>query len=584
MRFYRVVMTGTNTGPAPAITITGPTNGEVVSGDLTITVNASSSQLLVQTILYVDGQEMPPSDDGSNFVINTCEWWNGQHTLFAVAKSQSGLESYHDNTITYGSAASPYVNVTFSNLISEVAFSQPFFEPSLGQTQEVTADFAANCDWTLQIQDANSNTVRTVTGSGDSMDFDWDGTGDGGVTIPNGVYYYLISAQTNGEADEIVTNGSGGSGGSPPSPSFADSDSSELWAMPTSGSGGVVPLAIYPPGFDTNSLTIFAASPAEMQALYTMASGGESTSPMDSGATFSPDVSMPSQTTKAPKRPPTNPVKGAVGSVGIAYQEYLPQGFGISHGPPTGWPYPVQPQYVEIDGTNAGEYFDYITAAKTIGDNFSQAMKKGGWKTTFEKGNNSVTATDLKSTSLGGNSIFNNVTLGMLLGHGSYAATPEDDNVMYSYFWLWNSQNNVSTPLRLADFNFGGTDPTNGLRWMTIIACNMLNQSDFNSMKDNFRLPINDSLHLLNGVQGVFPGAPSIGTLYATNLLSGTMTIPQAWANAGKSAYAGLTLPSPVIFVTAGWPACMSDQLMNYSSPDTQDTIQYQPTQVYPQQ
>jgi hypothetical protein len=102
MRFYRVVLTETNTGSNPTITITSPTNGATVSSNLTVTISASSDQLLVQTILYVDGQEMPPSDDGTNFIINTCEWWNGRHTLFAVAKSQSALETSHDNSITYG--------------------------------------------------------------------------------------------------------------------------------------------------------------------------------------------------------------------------------------------------------------------------------------------------------------------------------------------------------------------------------------------------------------------------------------------------------------------------------------------------
>jgi hypothetical protein len=584
MRFYRVVLTGTNTGPNPTITISSPTNGATVSSNLTVTISASSSQLLVQTILYVDGQEMPPSNDGTNFVINTCEWWNGQHTLFAVAKSQSDLESSHDSTTTYGRTASSYVNVTFNNLISEVAFSQPFFQPSLGETQQVTANFAANCNWTLQIQGVNGNTVCNASGSGTSMLFNWDGTGNGGINIPNGVYHYLISAQTNGQFSQIVGGGSDGSSGSPPLPSFANSDSPELWTMPINSSGGATPLAIYPPGFDTNNLIIFEASPSQMQALNRLVLGHKSNGVMDTGSGVSADDSISStsssQSTTAPVRPPNNPVKNAAGSIGIAYEQYLPQGFSLSHGPPTGWPYPVQPQFVTIDGgTNL--FFDYIITAKTIGNNFSQAMQKGGWQTIFIKGNNNVLATDLKKSSLGGHSIFNNVTLGVLLGHGSYSTTAEDDNVKYSYFWLWNSKNNSSTFLRLADFDFGGSDPTNGLRWMTIIACNMLNQSDYNSMNNNSRLPINDNLHLLNGVAGTFYGAPTVGTFYATNLLGG-VSIKQSWINAGTAAYKGLILANPVNFVTAGWPDCQNDTLTSYSSPDFYDALQYTITKVSP--
>lgn len=98
-----------------------------------------------------------------------------------------------------------------------IAFSEPFFDPSLSQTQQVTAVFTANVNWTLQIQDVNTNTVRTITGSGGSMFFNWDGTGDGGASLPAGIYTYLVSAMANGEP--LVISGGGGvsgSGGGPP--------------------------------------------------------------------------------------------------------------------------------------------------------------------------------------------------------------------------------------------------------------------------------------------------------------------------------------------------------------------------------
>src|SRR5262249_3657884 len=88
----------------------------------------------------------------------------------------------------------------FDNLIHKVKFSEPFFEPSLGQTQEVSATFAANVDWTLQIINEDSNAVRTVTGSGGDLNYNWNGTGDGGTNIPDGVYHYVITAATNGLA------------------------------------------------------------------------------------------------------------------------------------------------------------------------------------------------------------------------------------------------------------------------------------------------------------------------------------------------------------------------------------------------
>ena len=268
MRFYRVQLVENNSSPTnPTISIISPANGDTLSGTATIQVSASSPEILDGIRLYIDGEEQWSSINDSNFVINTCEWPNSSHVIFATVKSQSGFEGVaNGGFITFGRAVSPYVSVTFSNLISRFHFSQPYFEPALGETQQVTAAFAANCNWTLQIQDVNSNIVRTATGSGNSMEFDWDGTGDGEASIPDGVYTYLLSAETNGEADEIVGGGSGGSGGgSPPSPDFTFSDPPELWVM-SADSEDAVPLAIYPPGFDTNSLTIFSATPSQVRA------------------------------------------------------------------------------------------------------------------------------------------------------------------------------------------------------------------------------------------------------------------------------------------------------------------------------
>jgi hypothetical protein len=199
-RFYRVDYLGTNSVPPPTVSVVFPTNAMVLSGQVTVTVATASSALpILNAYLYVDGQQMYSSDDGSNFVINTCEWPNGSHILFATAKGQSQLSDPLNSPqpdVAY--AASPYVPVTFSNFISQVAFSQPFFEPALGQTQRVTASFTTNCNWTLQIQNPYGNVVRNASGSGTSMVFNWDGTGDGESNISDGVYYYVISAPTSG--------------------------------------------------------------------------------------------------------------------------------------------------------------------------------------------------------------------------------------------------------------------------------------------------------------------------------------------------------------------------------------------------
>jgi hypothetical protein len=156
-RFYRVVDLGPDTmSDKPRVAVAGPTNGSVVSGSLTITVTASTDQPEFSTLLYVDGQVMPTAADSTNYVengtnyltntyvINTCEWFNGSHTLFATAMNASTLEGPANGAPNYTAhGVSPFVQVTFNNLVQEIAFSQPFFDPTLGQTQLVTAVFAS---------------------------------------------------------------------------------------------------------------------------------------------------------------------------------------------------------------------------------------------------------------------------------------------------------------------------------------------------------------------------------------------------------------------------------------------------------
>jgi Family of unknown function (DUF6345)/Bacterial Ig domain/FlgD Ig-like domain len=581
MRFYRVMhVENDSLTPSPTVSIVSPTNGDSFSGNMTVQISASSPDILADVKLYVDGEEQWPTYDGTNFVINTCEWPNGNHVLFATAKSQSGLEGVaNGGVITYAHSVSPFVNVTFSNLISRFDFSQPFFEPALGQTQAVTATFAANCDWTLQIQDANSNVVRTATGSGNSMEFDWDGTGDGETSIPDGVYTYLLSAETNGEADEIVTNGSSGGGGNPPSPNFELMDSPELWVMSADGNDAA-PLAIYPPGFDTNNLTIFSATPSQVQAAR---STFAQTSSFETGDA-SPDYSGPSgQSTAGPTRKPKTGVKGAVGTFGICYKTYGTNGFNSVH-PTTGWPYPL-PTYVAIDGQARTDHtVDYrIWTFRPIADDFASVMERGGWKAQFVKADDQWSATDIKKTSLGGNSIFNTCNFGVLMTHGSYgndgSTGTEDDNVQYTYCWLGG--NNF---VRLSDMDFGSAG-TNGLRWMTIFACNILRSQNYSSMNNAGKIPVNDNLHLLLGFSSTGYAAYHLGKDYANYMVNSNYTIVNSLADACADSYTenskGIT--NIVTIGISGWDSCMNDSLTLYNDPDLNEVDYNERTVFIPQ-
>jgi hypothetical protein len=598
MRFYRIVLSGTNTGSNPTVTITSPTNNAVVRGDLTVTVNSTSTQLLMDTRLFVDGQEMPPSDDGTNFVINTCEWWSGPHTLFAVAKSQSSPEgAINDSSITYGHAVSPYVTVTFDNLISQYAFSEPFFEPDLGQTQRVSAAFAAGVDWTLEIQNASTNTVRFASGSGASMQFDWDGTGTNGVSLPAGVYTYLLTAQTNGQSYSQSSSAGGESSSSlslGSSTSLAES-SSEAWypksaeeAMMAGLTSYFVPAPPLPPIYTNGVLVSWKdMPPREVQIpldvqekfLQSLTLGGNSASLNNPKSDGPENYAGPSsQSTRGPVRPPIKPVRGKLGTFGIGYQSYAPGGYA-SHGPRTGWPFPL-PTYVRLEGypESTVYYIEPLSEYKYTARRFAWALQEAGWKAGFVKSDDQLSATDIKKPSLGGNSLFNTVDIGLLMTHGSYGTTAESDSVKYSYVILGNSTSGV-TYLRLADFDFGSS-ATNGLKWMTIYACHILNSTAYTSMLNNGRLPINENLHLLSGSSTVCYAAQNMGNHYGHRLVGGWFwrmeNVENAWFDAGRRAYQLYRLSgvnNTVTFGVVGWPACFNDTVLLYSDPDPQNGL-----------
>jgi hypothetical protein len=278
-------------------------------------------------------------------------------------------------------------------------------------------------------QDGLASDEPTVaTGSGTSMLYNWDGTSNG-TNLPNGIYYYYISAATNGESGDFVSGGSGGSGGgSPPSPDFArssslGSDASELWAV-APDSENVVPLALYPPGFDTNGFTIFSATPSEVASL-TASSRPESTVALDNGGSFSPDASgggssASSQNSPAtPQRPPNNPVRGLTGSFGICYDTYTGNGSSgytlapLDNGLHIGLD-------ISMNNNSAGASLHYapLNQYKAEANNFVSQMQHWGWNNTLLQVDKTLSINNL----IGSGSPLNNVNLGVFMAHGAYGS------------------------------------------------------------------------------------------------------------------------------------------------------------------
>ena len=621
IRFYRIVDLGAdNTSDEPTVSIISLTNSALAFGELTITVKAATDQpVLSWTKLYVDGQEMQIADSTTNYTdetgvtnyemdtynINTCEWGNRTHILFATVKCASAPEGPDDiGVVATGHGVSAFVPVTFNNLVTRISFSQPSFDPSAGQTQQVTAVFPLNSDWTLNIVDVNSNVVQTATGSGMSMLYNWDGTSNG-TNLPNGLYYYYITAQTNGESSDIASGGLGGSGGGPPSPDFSrssslGSESPALWAV-ADGSEAVVPFALYPPGIDTNGLTVFSATPSQVESLRTTASLARSFSPLvSSGAAAPAGISSPGYMVPldpqpappAPQRPPNNPIRGLAGTFGLAYQTYLGNGTnGYSSIPkPLQYPGGLLPSRVSLQGygsANSRPQFGPLREFYTEGNNFIAAMQKYGWGQGFYKVDDQLNINDLR----GGGTPFNSVNFGLLMLHGTYgtAADYTVNGCKQMYFPI--ASGTSAQYLRMSEMNLGGAG-TNGLKWMAIFGCYSLYRVNWTSMQNSGVQPYNSNLHLLLGADSLIYADSRITELLAQYMTMGKgtspgtsptpMTIQNAWYQAAYDAYHGASIPNgtTIIYAVAGDNACQNDTLQTNSTPG--GSWFYETKQVYP--
>jgi hypothetical protein len=566
---------------------------------------------VLSTKLFVDGQEMWASDDGTNYVINTCEWPNGPHVLFATAMARSSFGN-SDSPVDVGRAVSAYVSVTFTNLIAKVAFSQAFFQPSLGQTQHVTASFAANVNWTLQILDESTNSVRAVSGSGISLAFDWDGTGDGGASIPDGLYNYFISAQTNGQSFAGDTgSGSGGDGGgTPPAPdsstSIGTASLADSW-YPTSAklarAAGWSVFYVQPPPMPpvvvrTNGVQLsipwediygpqpLIETPVPLRAL-TRASQtyGTPDSPSPDGPLSYSGPS--SESTTAPTRAAAVGVKNAKGNYGVGYYTYPNTNtFSV----PNNGVYPY-PQPMHLEGSLSSRTCYPAPDSDNLAVEFMQAMRKKGWTLAFPQARDGdLSANSVRRSDQGynGSEIFTQGTIGYFMAHGNYGSDPDyskgANGGLQTYFPSCNP-NDASNPwIRMCQFGFGGN-----LKWMAILACNSLCDPNYADMKKNGGIPLKTT-HLLCGTATLSYMAENMGAYWANNMLSkNPQTIANAWFNAARQQYhEPLTSPisGTVIFRVTGYPECMNDTVESNTAPTNPKSnptnLAKQDSQVYP--
>ena len=495
-RFYRVVRERFNVGVTPTISISTPAAGSTVSGVANITVTASHPNGISEIRLFVDGQEYDHTDSvPAVFALNTSEWANGSHSIHAIAFESTAAETTPSTgTPLPNIGASARVSFNFNNYVSSFFFSEDLFQPEIGETQKISAVFSQNSTWTLTITDSVGATVRTATGTGATMVFNWNGT--------NNV------------------------GGSPPIDSYE---------------------------FALNALAVGAAAPA----------GGAAGSP----------------------RRAARKIKGSPGTVGIAYQGNHPDLPIASFTRPTsGFPAPLQ--FVTLDPVYQLPY-GKLTRVRSVAEGFAGEMAKGGWKTGFSLGDDALHGTDFRKPAKGGTSKFNDVNIGLYVGHGIHGVSIDKvataTGAFQTYIPIYNAGATNYDWVRLSECDFGSAN----LRWMGIFACNILNETSYNDMYTKTVLPINNSLHLLLGSKTSVFMYPSFGQKWASAMLGreagGTRSVSEAWFYSGTLTQPLASPTGPVILRVAGWSDCFSDTLKSYSPPNSGDPldITYEDREVF---
>lgn len=566
-RFYRVVQTGTNEVAAPTVTVVTPTNGFVASGLLDISVAITSDLTIGIIHVFVDGEEvrLGGMPDATNFTINTCEWPNGPHSIFAVVDgaTESGSIAV-SSPILFASGVSPFKQVEFNNYISKYTFSQAWPAPSTNEPLIISAQFADYADWTLLIVDPESNTVRTATGTGFNMSYAWDGNDESNNPTLDGFYSYFLSASNSLSSPSAPSSSEENASIAPPGFEFV-----ELMAAPADGSGSAVPFCIFPPGWDTNNLSIFEA-PVQSFSSPNL----ESKSSRKSSETFASQstesesqLAAPSQPQAAPQpsRPTTRRNKATSGTVGIvALNDYLPAS--------------NKPAKKFSGSVNIAATLPLPTLnpwSLQLARAFQVTMKDGQYTNGFFKTQKDLTAGDLRGSA---NNIFNTgIDFGLIACHG-IRATAQDDNTStpslqtYIPFPPATSQYDW---IRISDMKFGGSR----LKWMGIYACDLLNTANYNDLYNKNLLPLTPNLHMfisgsttvyLNGIFGRKFGELLTAKKDGVQTTNAPAEIWPAWVQASKDAHkyknSQGAIPDICKMRVIYWPDCLHDTIYNYAA------------------
>jgi hypothetical protein len=588
-RFYRVEQVGHATLTPPIVTVQlSQTNG-AISGDLYATVNVTlvdTNEQLSGVNLIVDGQKFFTAGDYSfTAFINSCEWPNGPHEIYAVATTVDTGETLPTseaeiatNAANIGIGVSASQFGIFSNYISQYFVAVPFFDPTAGQTQEVVALFPENTCWRLTVLDYQDNPVRQFTNQSPSLYVAWDGNDASGNPLPFGFYDYYIEARPaqygcpNGEGTNSPMIGSSlnfASKSGVPSQATAKAGVFSRAAMQFRRGASGVSEHISIPSLNPTPPPVARAPLPKRVITYKVGADGKTnefidgvpailyppdpplvitephtgTSMLSGAVTYSPDGANGPQTpnygdgiytTRTATRIPGALFMGHAGTIGVGYQGHHPSSpfFSLPNG---GVISSMNPPYGPLRNASA------------IASSFVDVMAASAWRAAFNLGDDNFNSTNLFPV-LGpnsGTSVYATMcNFGMYVGHMTATArTDSDYGCTHSWFPIYNSSQSGSYQwIALPSCDFGPPNGASPLLWMALYGCNSLQVQDWNDMWTKFLLPFPPNLRLLLGSpDGIFIH-PIFGWRFAADMNGLTtpnnipMTIAGSWYDAASVA------------------------------------------------
>jgi Family of unknown function (DUF6345) len=589
MRFYRVAKVGQATlAPSPTVTMQ-LTQTNAIIGDLYAMVNVTlndTNQQVSSVSLFVDGQKLRLTIS-TNFTgfINSCEWPNGPHEIYAVATTVDAGETLPDcdgcaetNSAKFAISVSPSVSVTFSNYISQLFVAVPFFDPDAGQTQEVVASFPEQTCWRLTVLDYQDSEVRHFTNTSSSLYVAWDGNDDSSNPLPFGFYDYLIEARpaqfgcppSGMAAMEVKSDSLTASEKSDyPSTAIAKAGVYSRAAMrfsrrlsnifedvkipslnpsppPSQTCTTVIPerVVTYCVSDDGTTNKLINGLPAVLFEPFFV----EEVSPLSADdasvdeaevSSISASQNMQAQvssditySTRTPTRVAGTLFMGQAGYVGVGYQGHHPSSpnFALPSG-----------GVISVSHPPYGK----LANASVIANQFADVMAASAWRSSFRLGDDNFNSLDLfpvQGPGSGTSTYATKCHFGLYVGHMTATANIDQDCAcLHSWIPIYNSQQPGAYQwIGLPFVDLGnGSSP---LKWMALYGCNSLQEQDWNDMWTKFVLPMPPNLRLLLGAEeGVFIH-PVFGWQFAADMNGLTtpnnvpMTILESWYDAARVA------------------------------------------------